>query len=209
MRNLLKRVLPGALLCLAVIPAVSQAGWVTKEINWQVSSQGSPYNAGAIYVRDTMYTAIGPVDTTGDFSLDDAAPPPRGFGAPAGVLASGSSAAAVAFNDTTTIAWITIQSDSSAAPTSGLTSATMFLDGRVGAFGPAITLARGWVKADSALVNGAAGGTLITGNESFAFPIRSISPYGQVLRWSNLRARISAAGTALSAARVFVRYWKN
>jgi hypothetical protein len=200
-----------ALFATAFLITPAEAGkWVTKEIKWQISNQGAPTNAGAIYIRDTLYTALGPVDTTANFSLDDADPIPRGVVAP-GISEQGAvTASGFAYqSDTTVVAYVVLQSDSSAAPTSGLTSATMLVDGRVGGFGPATTLARGWVKADSTFVNGAAGGTMITGDESIAFPIRSISPYGNIRRWGTLRARISAAGTALSAVRVFLRYWDN
>ena len=185
----------------------AHARWITKEIKWTISNVGAPFDPTGIYVRDTIRTAIGPVDTTGAFSLDLASPPPRGMATPAGQAIGGINGDAVAGSDTTTVAWIVLQADSSAAPTAGLTSATMILDGRVGGYGPSVNLARGWVKADSALVSGAAGKTLILGDESVGFPIRSVSPYGNVLRWGEFRARISGAGTALSAARVFLRYW--
>lgn len=212
MRSSPMRALCGALLCLAALTIAGNAHagkWVTKEIKWQISNQGGPDGVTRIWVRDTSHTAIGPVDTTGDFSLDDASPPPRGMGAPASVAIGGANGESMAQNDTTTIAWVVLQSDSSAAPTSGLTGVTMLVDGRVGGYGPAVDLARGWVKADSALITGAAGKTLITGNESIGLPIRTISPYGNVLRWGTFRARISATGTAMSAVRAFVRYWKE
>lgn len=188
----------------ATVPAHAQK-WVTKEIGWQISSQGSPTNSGAIYVRDTAYTAIGPVDTTAEFSLD-LADVPRGVGAPAATVIGGVSGA-VAANDTTTLAYVVIQSDSSAAPTAGLTGVTMFVDGKVIAGGPNLTVARGWVKADSVLVNGAAGKTMILADETVGLPIQTISPYGNIRRFAMLRARISGTGTALSACRVFVRYF--
>jgi hypothetical protein len=206
MHSFLKRVLPAALVFLVALSSTASAKWVTKEVQWRISNQGSPFNASAIYVRDTLRTAIGPVDTTASFTLDDACPPPRGMGAPAGVAIGGPSSFN-AFGDTTTVAWLLLQADSSAAPTAGLTSVTALIDGRVAGLGPATTLARGWVKADSALVNGAAGGTMILADESVSIPIRSISPYGNIFRWGALRARITGAGTSLSAARVFLRYW--
>jgi hypothetical protein len=69
-------------------------------------------------------------------------------------------------------------------------------------------LSSGWVKQDSALVNGAAGGTLIIGSESIGVPIRTITPYGNVFRWGELRARVTAVTGILSGGvRAFFRYW--
>lgn len=195
---------------LLLIPLNAQAGqWVTKEIKWNISNVGAPFNATGIYVRDTTHQVLSgdTRDTTGWFSLDDADIPPRGATGPGALgslnVTNGSG------SDTTTIAYLVFQSDSTAAPTATLSSLTILIDGRVGGFGNTATLARGWVKADSALVNGAAAGTLIVGDESVGVPIRSISPYGNIRRFGQLRARQTAATGILTSVRAFVRYWDN
>jgi hypothetical protein len=198
-------------LLVSLLPAVVHARWVTDEIKWQISSVGRPNDATAVYIRDTTVTSIGPVDTTMGFSLDEATVPPRGVIAP-GItgLAGANIVSGLAPNDTTSVGWIIITSDSSAAPTTpALTSITCMIDGRVGAYGLKQNLGSGWVKADSSLANGAVGGGMILGDQTVAFPIRTISPYGNIFRFSELRARITGVGgaTGIAAARVFLRYW--
>lgn len=201
------------LLAMLLAPA-AHAEWVTVQGHWKISSQGSPTSGTAIYVRDTLYNVIaaGQTDTIGSFSLDEAGLPPRGMAPPAGLTVGVIQASGDFKSDTTTVAWLLFTPDSSAAPTTPTLSAlTVLFDGRPAGLGRRSTgdLGSGWVKADSALVNGAAGGTLIVGNESVAVPIRTISPYGSVLRWGNLRARITSATGVLSGGiRVFLRYWK-
>jgi hypothetical protein len=106
---------------------------------------------------------------------------------------------------------VLIQMDSSVIATPTLSSIAVAFDGRVGGYGPVITQARGWVKADSALVNSAGAAPnnppLIVGSESIAFPIRTISPYGNIQRWSQLRMRTTAGTGIMGACRVFIRYW--
>ena len=197
-----------AALTAAAIAVPAHAGrWVTDEIKWQISYQGKPNDAAAIYVHDTTVTSIGPVDTTMGFSLDFATVPPRG------VSTYGlAQPLAIGAPDTCAIGWIVIQSDSTAAPTApALTSITCLIDGRLGALGPKTVLSSGWVKADSSLANGAAGGGMILADQTVAFPIRAISPYGNIFRFGELRARITGVGGAvgIAAARVFVRYWRD
>lgn len=199
------------LLCLAVaflIPALrpAHAEWVTEEVKWRISYQGAPFNAAAIYVHDTTRTSIGPVDTTASFTLDHAVVPPRGVGA-LGIAQP----LAIGAPDSCVVAWLVIQSDSTAAPTApALTSITCLFDGRLSGLGPTTALSAGWVKADSCLANGAAGGGMILGDQTVAFPIRTISPYGNIFRFGELRGRITGVGGAvgIAAARVFLRYWK-
>jgi hypothetical protein len=212
-----------ALLCLIatacyLVPALvptADARWVQKEIRWTTSYQGGCATCTNIVVRDTAYTVLngaGVLDTTAAFSLDDADIPPRGSVAPGITEVGGIGTAAFAINSDTTVAgYIVFTADSTAAPTATLSSLTVLIDGRVGGFGPspAVALSRGWVKADSAVVNGAAGATLTVGDESVSIPIRTISPYGNVRRWSELRARTTTATGILGACRVFIRYWKN
>lgn len=196
-------------LAAVLAPLPAHAKWITDEVGWRISSIGPTGSSTGIWVRDTMRTSIGPVDTTSSFSLDEAWVPPRGVGMPAGVATT--SNGALASTDTCTVAWLVISPDTSVDLTPALTSATCFIDGRVGGFGVGtpVTNGYGWVKADSSLVNGAAGGTMILGDDVIAFPIRSISPYGSIWRWSELRARITGLGgaTGIPAARVFLRYW--
>lgn len=189
-------------------PLTAHAEWVTKEVKWRISGIGPTGVSTAIWIRDTTVTSIGPVDTTASFSLNDAMVPPRGIGMPAGVATTGNGVLASA--DTCIIAWVMVAPDSSAIPTPAFTSATMLVDGRVGGFGAINSLSAGWVKADSCLINGAAGGTMILGDHTLSFPIRSISPYGTVFRFEELRARVTGLGgaTGLAAARVFVRYYR-
>lgn len=198
-------------------PSLAHAGWHTKEIKWRISNVGGN-NGTSIFIRDTTYTLLGVdqggvADTSADFSLDDADPIPRSVAAPPGLTgnfsAGGTTGWAGAPNDTMTIGYLILTADSLAAPAATITSMTCLIDGRVGPYGTTVTRARGWVKADSALVSGAAGGTLILGNESIAVPIRSITPYGNVWRWPWLRARITASTGFLSSCRVFLRYWSN
>jgi hypothetical protein len=106
------------------------------------------------------------------------------------------------------VAWIIIQADSSVATTATATNVTMLIDGRVGGLGAAATLGEGWVKADSSFINGAAGGTMATGHDSYGIPIKTISPYGNVQRWPELRARITTATGSIPAGRVFLRYFR-
>jgi hypothetical protein len=209
-----------AFFALSVLAAPAFAGrWVQKEIKWRISSVGAPWSATAIYVRDTTYNALGGGasdvgDTTADFSLSYAEVPIRGMGGPStssgGItLTTGTGTGPVYQPDSTTVAWIVIVSDTTVAATPTATNITMLIDGRVGAFGPPTTLARGWVRQDSTFINGAAAGTMATGDQSYAVPIRTITNYGNVFRWDRLRARISPATGTVQGARVFVRYWTN
>lgn len=195
-------------------PRYADSGeWRTKEIKWMISSVGSPFSGTAIYVRDTTYNvlAVGQADTMGWFTLDDADVPPRGHVAP-GISQQGAVTASPysAQNDTTVIGYIVLQPDTSAAVTSTATSITVMIDGRGVGTGSVATLARGWVKADSVLLaGGAAGAGVITGDESWAFPIRTISPYGNIRRWGQLRARVSAVvgGVFSGQIRAYLRYY--
>lgn len=185
-------------------PLAAHAEWVTKEVRWRISSQGSPFDPSAIYIRDTLRTSIGPVDTTASFTLNEATVPLRGVS-----LYGLAQPLSTAAQDTCVVAWLVVQSDSTAAPTApALTSITALIDGRLGGFGPVLTLGAGWVKADSALANGAAGGGMILADQTVAFPIRAVSPYGNIFRFGELRARITGVGGAvgIAAARVFLRY---
>lgn len=197
-----------------IAPNVSQAGgWVTKEVKWQLSNVGAPYNPTGIYVRDTTYNvlATGQTDTTATFSLDDADIIERGVVAPGIPEVNGIPTAMYAYqSDTTVVGYLVIQPDTSAAVTSTLTGVTAIFDGRAVGTGAVTTLARGWVKADSCFINGAAGATMATGDESIALPIRSISPYGNIRRWQNLRARITCtAGLMSGSCRIFLRYYDD
>lgn len=193
-----------------LVPMLAHAEWMTKEVKWRISGVGPTGVSTAIWVRDTTYQAVN-TDTTSTFSLDDATVPPRGVVLSGGVAlgASGTTGSYPPNSaDTTTVAWLIIQSDSSAATTATATNVTVLVDGRVGAFGPVATLGEGWVKADSIFINGAAGGTMATGDDSYGIPIHSVSPYGSVLRWPDLRARITTATGSIPAARVFLRYYR-
>jgi hypothetical protein len=71
-------------------------------------------------------------------------------------------------------------------------------------------LGYGWVKQDTIVVNGASTTPLIVGNEAVAIPIRTISSYGNVMRWDTLRMYFTAATGILSGSvRCWVRYWKG
>ena len=191
-----------------LIPLTAHAEWVTKEIQWRQSGIGPLGTSTSIWVRDTLKTAVG-VDTTASFSLDNSTVPPRGAAGPNRLGASGVvSQFAPNAIDTTVVAWLIIQSDSSAATTATATNVTAIIDGRIGGFGAVATLGEGWVKADSVFINGAAGGTMATGDDSYGLPIFSISPYGSPLRWPELRARITVATGSIPAARVFLRYYR-
>ncbi len=204
--NRLSRKLSAALMLVVLcIPYVAQAEWVQKEIRWTLS--GVTGDGTGIYIRDTTKVVFGggttTVDTTGWFSLSYAQPLPRGILAP-GISANGYSA-----NDTTVAAYLIIQADSSATPTTTLTSMTLFTDGRAGGFGAPVTLARGWVKVDSIVASSASlYGFNGASDESFAIPLRTMGIYGNIFKWEQLRCRISAATGVLSSARAFIRYWR-
>lgn len=193
-----------------LIPAAVNAAWVTDPLSWRETYVGGS-NGTSIVVRDTLYdvVAAGQADTSWTFSLDRAMVPFRGM-APPGVNTVGSTNISNGNqSDTTTVAWLVFACDSSVAVTPTLTSLTVLFDGRMGPV-RALTAATdaGWVKADSALVNGAAGGTLILANETVAVPIRTISPYGSVLRYDTLRARVTSATGVLTSCRLYLRYWR-
>jgi hypothetical protein len=199
---------------LAASVTASAGQWVQKEIYWHLSSRGSPLDGTAIFQRDTLYGVFNSEavdDTTGAFSLDDADPIPWGAVAPGIAQVSGIPTAMYAYkSDTTVAAFLVFQPDSSGPPTATVSAMTWIVEGRAVGTGSVVTNARGWVKADSALVNGAAGGTLNVGMESVSFPIRTITPYGNIRRWGQLRARASAITGILSGrVRAFVRYWDD
>lgn len=197
------------LLALA-IPIVVRAEWVQKEIGYQLSSVRD--DNGSIWVRDTLKAMLGggttTLDTLGDFSLKWAQPLPRGAQAPGIVNGSVNGAA---MNDTTIIGYLVFQADSSAAPTATLSTMTLIVEGRVGGLGPATSLARGWVKCDSIVVNGSAGNAAL---ETIVAPLRTIATItGQntlnnLAAYDNLRVRVLSATGVLSSARAFVRYWR-
>lgn len=194
-----------ALALTALLAFPVHAEWVQKEVQWQLSQQGGPSGTTAIWVRDTAQAILSgdTRDTTGWFSIDEAVPPPRGSqSVGAQVTAPG--------NDTTTVAWLVFATDTAVVGTATLTSMTWIIDGRpTRPNATEVTLSRGWVKADSVLVNGASAEGLILGNESVAVPIRTISPYGNVQRWAYLRGRQTAATGILSGGvRVYIRYWR-
>lgn len=203
-----------AVLMAAILPATSHAEWVDKEIFWQMSSRGTPFDGTGIYVRDTSFTVIQGVaaalDTTGEFSLNYASCPFRG-----GTGVSGAtSALAPSGSDTCNVAYLMFSADSSAAPTTPtLTSATILIDGAPPGKSTNTTLAGNWQRADSIVVNSVGtNGTypLAAGSTAFAVPIRTIGPYGHVQRFSIFRARISAATGILSGSvRVWLRYWRQ
>ena len=194
-----------------VVPLAAHAEWMTKEVKWRISGRGPMGSSTTVWVRDTSVTSIGPVDTTASFSLSDASVMPRGVVAP-GV--TGQVALNVTYstpNDTTVIGYLVLAPDSSAIPTPAFTSVTAQIDGRIGGFGTVTdVLTAGWVRADSALANGAVGGGMILGDQTICFPIRTMSPYGSIFRFEELRARITGVGgaTGLAAARVFLRYYR-
>ena len=204
-----------SLLILALAAPALAGHWVTKEVKWRISSVGSPISATAIYVRDTTYQALGGTaggDTTADFSLDGAQVPVRGVGGGNGIAGNNiwaGTAGGIYSPDTSAVAWLLIQSDTTVATASTATAITAILDGKVGGFGPPVTLARGWVKADSSFINGAAGGSMTTGDETVGIPIHTITPYGNIFRWPLLRARISPATGMIAGARVWLRYWTD
>ncbi len=206
-----------AMLCTLLIPVVAQAEWVQKEIKWNIS--GVTGDGASIFVRDTAKVVFGggttTRDTTGWFSLKYAQPIPRGLGSaqayPSATEEMGSPTAwgAAYQSDTTIAAYIVIQADSTAAPTATVTSVTIEVDGRVGAYGPSTTLTRGWVKQDSLVIDGGTNrGNLTLADESVVIPLRTVGVYGPIWKWDQLRVHETAATGVLSAARAFVRYWR-
>jgi len=184
----------------ATAPAPASAEWHTTPLKWLET-----YISGtSVVMRDTVSDVIaaGQADTVWSFSIAPLDITNRGVGLPAGQTS--------VIGDTTVVAWLVFQADSNAAITPTLSSLTVLFDGRINPVKSVATNPNsGWVKADSALVNGAAGGTLIVGNECVAVPIRSVTPYGSIFRFQSLRARITAATGVLTAARVYLRYWTN
>lgn len=197
------------------MPILAQAEWVQKEIRWTLS--GVTGDGTGIYVRDTTKALFGggttTLDTTGWFSLKDAQPLPRGAVAPgqAEVIGNPGVTTAAYLSDTTIAGWLVFAADStSGANACTMTALTVFIDGRAGAFGNAVTLARGWVKSDSIVVSSASGADMTSASdETVIVPIRTIGKYGNIFKWAQLRARISAATGTMSSCRAFVRYWRN
>jgi hypothetical protein len=195
----------------AVLPAKGE--WVDREIKWRLS--GVTGDGGSIYERDTMWLMAGggsnQLDTTGYFSFREAVPMTRGqvaLSAP-GVL-GGPGVWGTAYNsDTTVIGYLVIAADSAAGvPVRTLTSLTVMIEGRPGAYGSNVTNARGWVKADSIVCDGRAGMNLTLADEAVSIPIKTIGAYGNINKWAQLRARIAAGTGTLGSARAFIRYWK-
>jgi hypothetical protein len=210
MNRLTRKFFAVLMLATLCIPALAQAEWVQKEIRWTIS--GVTGDGANIYVRDTTRVVFGggstTSDTTGWFSLAQATTQ-RGAQDPRIVNGSLNGAAQ---NDTTIIGYLVFQADSSAVPTASLTTTTLIIEGRAGGFGgPATTLARGWVKVDSIVVNGAAGNASM---ETIVAPLRTITAItGQntinnIQAFAQLRARTLTATGVLSACRAFVRYWR-
>jgi len=193
-----------------MLPVLAQAEWVQKELRWTLS--GVTGDGSGIYIRDTTKVVLGggttTLDTTGWFSLASAMPLQRGALSPgvSSIINNGS-----AGNDSTIIGYLVFQADSAATPTTSLTTMTMLIDGRAGGFGTAVTLARGWVKVDSIVVNGSAGNASL---ETIVCPLRTITAItGQntinnLAAYAQLRARIISATGILSSARAFIRYWR-
>jgi hypothetical protein len=147
-------------------------------------------------------------DTTSDFQINDATVPLRGLAQSGGIATNASGTAMSGTGDTTTVAWLLIQCDSSTVTTATATAVTAIFEGRVGGFTYNATLGEGWKKADSTFINGAAGGTMVTGDDFYALPIHTYSAYGSVLRFEEMRARISPATGSIPAARVWLRYYR-
>jgi hypothetical protein len=193
------------------LPLTAEAGqWRQNEIKWHRTSVGSPTNATGIYVRDTTYTVVAAsvLDTTGTFSAT-----------PAGVWPGNGVGTASA--DTSIVGFLVIQSDTTAAISSAVTSVTYEIDGRQGGFGVATDNAEGWTQVDSSVVNcvadAAFGGTI-------ALPIRAIADnflttgtlgattgnrYFRIMAYNDLRCRITATTGVMGAARVWWRWWSD
>jgi hypothetical protein len=194
-----------------IVPLTASAEWVTEQLSWRETRLGGS-NGTSIVGVDTTYDVIaaGQVDTVKSFSLNRASPPPRGMAPPAGQVVGVPNQTNGNYADTTTVAWVVFAADSTVPIVPTLSSMTLIFDGRMGPTrANTANTDAGWVKADSALVNGAAGGTLIIGNETVRVPIRSISPYGSTLAFESLRCRITSATGVLTSARVYLRYWQD
>lgn len=197
------------MLLVLTLPLVAQAEWVQKEIGYQLS--GVTADGSAIYVRDTLKAMLGggttTLDTLGDFTLTEAQPLPRGSLGP-GVSNTINNSSV---NDTTIIGYLVFQADSSGTPTTSLSTMTLIVEGRAGGLGTTTTLARGWVKCDSIVVNGSAGNVSM---ETIVAPLRTIATItGQntlnnVAAFAQLRVRVLTATGVLSSARAFLRYWR-
>lgn len=196
-----------ALVILCASMPVSAGKWVTREIKWQLSNQGGPLGATAIWVRDTTHAVFGgaAVDTTNEFSLDEAFPLLRGV--VAGTATGSLNSTTASGSDTLTMAYMLFQTDSSAAGTSSAATSSLpvFIDGRLGGMGSAVALSNGWVKADSLVLTA----SQLATNTTLVIPIKNIGAYGNILAYPQLRLRTVANVGYLSAARVFLRYWKE
>lgn len=192
-----------------VAPMAYAGQWKQVEVKWHKSSVGSPTDATAIYQRDTVKTVVAAsiLDTTGVFSLSNADVWP-GNGMTTGNV------------DTLVVGYLVMQADTSATPTSSVTSITYEIDGRHGGFGVVTDNQQGWTQVDSLVATlvpetGISGGTLtvpiLAKMGEFITPIGSqiaaSSNWLRLASYESLRIRITATTGILSAARAWVRYW--
>lgn len=192
-----------------LLPQLSFAGWVTKEVGWHISYVGG-IDGTSIVQRDTSKTVLNGanvLDTTATFTLNDADQLPRGLVAPGVTEVMGNPGVTIgAYQSDTTIAgWLLIQCDSSAVPSVTNGNIGIYLEGKVGGYGPVTVNSTGWTRVDSLVVSHAS-----ATDYSDAIPIRTRGLYHSPLAFPQLRARTFSGTTALmSSVRVFLRYWRN
>jgi hypothetical protein len=211
-----------ALFCLGSVARPAYAGhWVTDEIAWRITYQGG-FGGTNVFEHDTLYAPY-PIktsltnDTSGVFHLNNAAMWRKHDGAATTV-------------DTSIVAYLMIQQDSTGATASAVSSLTAEFDGRMGGYRNGVTNGvvnpGGWTQFDSTAVTYVANGsTSSMYNATLTIPIRAIDGLGgwkmgsvepqaginfgyRLFAFDELRVRLSAAAGVLSGSlRCFVRYY--
>jgi len=193
------------MLATLAIPIIASAGWHTDELGWHISRIGGATGTAIVQV-DTAFTVVNGVsvfDTTAVFSLDRADVPPRGNPVVSlGALAGSNTAT----NDTTVVAYLTLQPDSgTVAPAVGSGTITVMVEGKIGGYGPVAVNSSGWSRIDSTVTT--LGSTSL--DQSVTIPIRTIGKYSTPLGFSSLRVRTIGGTATLGACRSFLRWWEN
>lgn len=203
-------------LCVGASVAIAQVEWVTKEVKWAHTRQGSPTGAGDIYQRDTTFNVIAAsqTDTTHVFTLEHLS---------SNLLGRGPRATA-AVGDTLILGYLVIAQDSAGATASTVSVAGVLIDGTIDNVSGVTAGNRGnWKQLDSLVIRQSPYNPDDTG--PLVIPIRAAyttmdnydpggvieSPKPKYLAFGfdKFRARITGVTGVMTAARVFVRYPKN
>jgi len=201
----LKRALLLLFVIAAAIPSQAYSGeWVKLPVRWLETYQGGS-SGTSIQHRDTLFdvVAAGQTDTTWSFSLGNARP----FLSRTATVTTNS--------DTAAVAWLIFSPDSAGVTAPTVSSITVEIDGRAGAYG-GNSVNAAWSQIDSVVSAGLSTRGIVS------VPIRAIGSLSNpalttfqynreyaTLAYPELRARITAATGVMSACKVFLRYWKE